>query len=107
MTTISLKKEMVGRSFHYELSATGHAGYAPVGQDIVCSAVSILFFTLANALSDSGVGELDVKLDPGDSTITCICSCNDIEVESLFKFAMVGLELLEEQYPDNVEIFDN
>ena len=30
------------------LEASGHAGYAPAGQDIVCAAVSVLAQTLAN-----------------------------------------------------------
>lgn len=34
------------------LTAEGHAGYAPQGQDIVCSAVSALMYGCWNALSD-------------------------------------------------------
>ena len=34
------------------LTAEGHAGYAPEGQDIVCSAVSALMYGAWNALSD-------------------------------------------------------
>ena len=32
--------------------ANGHAGYGKSGQDIICSAVSTLLFTAANALED-------------------------------------------------------
>ena len=35
------------------VKVTGHAGQAEKGQDIVCSAVSILFYTLAQAVTTS------------------------------------------------------
>lgn len=104
MITVEYQKEKANRHVKYSLSLDGHAGYAPVGQDIVCSAVSILLFTLANALSDSGAEDLEVSLEPGDSYIGCTASYADIEIDTLFKFAVIGLELLEEQYPENVEI---
>lgn len=103
MITIEYQKEKESRHVKYNLSLEGHAGYAPVGQDIVCSAVSILLFTLANALSDSGVEDLDVSLEPGDSHISCTATYADIEIDTLFRFTVIGLELLEEQYPENVE----
>jgi len=33
-----------------QLSVSGHAGFAPQGQDIVCAAASVLMTTCANAL---------------------------------------------------------
>ena len=35
----------------YKITVEGHAGYAPHGQDIVCSAVSTLFCAMAGGLS--------------------------------------------------------
>lgn len=35
---------------YLELTIKGHAGYAPAGQDIVCSAISVLTQTLVNTL---------------------------------------------------------
>ena len=37
-----------------ELTAQGHAGYAPAGQDIVCAAVSSVLYTLAGLLDANG-----------------------------------------------------
>lgn len=31
----------------------GHARYAPIGKDIVCSAISVLFLTLANSIDET------------------------------------------------------
>ena len=104
MITIDYQKEKLRRHVKYSLTLDGHADFAPVGQDIVCSAVSILLFTLANSLSDSGAENLEVSLEPGDSSISCTASYSDFEIDTLFKFAVIGLELLEEQYPENVEI---
>ena len=42
------------------IEATGHSGYAEEGQDIVCSAVSVLMETLANGLTE--VVKADVKV---------------------------------------------
>lgn len=40
-----------------QLMASGHAGFAPIGQDIVCAAASTLFNTLLIALrSQMGIG---------------------------------------------------
>ena len=36
----------------WELEITGHAGAGKEGEDIVCSAVSILFYALAKTLTD-------------------------------------------------------
>ena len=62
MITVEYQKEKENRHVKYSLSLDGHAGYAPVGQDIVCSAVSILLFTLANALSDSAWNQVIATL---------------------------------------------
>lgn len=45
----------VRRDGGWELVFSGHAGYSQ-GEDIVCAAVSILFFTLAEAVSRGGGG---------------------------------------------------
>ena len=106
MTTLEFQKKKDSKKITYRLSASGHAGYAEVGKDIVCSAISILLFTLASALDDFGADHLKVELEPGDSTISCTASYGDVEIDSFFKFVLEGLELLEEQYPDYVEILE-
>ena len=41
------------RPLNLELEVTGHAGADVKGKDIVCSAVSMLFYTLADSLNKS------------------------------------------------------
>ena len=58
------------------ISASGHAGYAPAGQDIVCAGVSALLETLAMYATDT----------------------------SLYDFAAGGIAEISEKYPENVII---
>ena len=45
------------------IEATGHSGYAEEGQDIVCSAVSVLMETLANGLIEVVKANVKVVVD--------------------------------------------
>lgn len=47
------------------LLVSGHAGYAPVGQDIVCAAVSALTLTLIRGLREIAEMEIKSRESPG------------------------------------------
>ena len=83
------------------MRAEGHAGYAPAGQDIVCAAVSCLMQTLAySAAEDEGTSSCIyqgkegpvVNVEAGDSVL----------MRDKFELVADGLDLLAEQYPENV-----
>lgn len=78
------------------LQASGHAEYAPKGQDIVCAAVSALMLSLA-----CSVGGGIVERDDGRDTLTvkAVQSCDN---SAKFELVTDGLQLLEQQYPANV-----
>lgn len=85
------------------MRAEGHAGYAPAGQDIVCAAVSCLMQTLAySAAEDEGTSSCIyqgkegpvVNVEAGDSVL----------MRDKFELVADGLDLLAEQYPENVNI---
>ena len=42
------------RAGERRITVSGHAGHAPVGQDIVCAAVSALMYALAGYLEETG-----------------------------------------------------
>ena len=92
------------------ISLSGHAGYANVGEDIVCSACSILAYTLAQsliAMAEDGnlEGEPAIRLDPGDILIRCVPKDDAFDsVEAVFTFALIGYRLLEHKYPQNVRL---
>ena len=82
------------------ITVHGHAGYAPEGQDIVCSAVSILLYTLARKLGD----ELhDISMEKGKSYLTWRVSKKNNEVEDTI---IQGFILLAKKYPDYVTFVD-
>lgn len=79
------------------LQASGHAGYAPRGQDIVCAAVSTLMQSLAYSV-DSGT----VTCDPGGDNILRVQASWSLDTLAKFELVMDGLMLLAQQYPANV-----
>lgn len=83
------------------MRAEGHAGYAPAGQDIVCAAVSCLMQTLAYSAAEDertssciyqGKEGPVVSVEAGDSVL----------MRDKFELVADGLNLLAEQYPENV-----
>lgn len=48
-----------------KITASGHAGYAPKGQDIVCAAFSVLSLTLERAVDTLTDDEIEINLESG------------------------------------------
>ena len=90
------------RERHF-LTARGHANYAPVGQDIVCAAVSALLYALIAALRDKekrGACQVrEVSLSKGCADIAA-----EGAVEDAFLLILGGLRQLEARYPDCVSV---
>lgn len=82
---------------YHKLTVTGHAEYAPAGQDIVCAAVSALVCTLADVLDDYGA---DLYKDGDDVTLEC-WPCDNFSCAA-WDTINRGLFLVAENYPDNV-----
>lgn len=85
-----------------EIKISGHANYAPKGQDIVCAAVSALVTTTVNSLDSFKKNQIKVKTD-GQVTLllNSQISKND---QSCLKLLMNGLKLISKQYPKYVKI---
>lgn len=82
------------------IEASGHSGYAERGQDIVCSAVSILFIATAGALEKEDFGgnvETDVR--EGYARIEAEFSYRR---QAIFNVAREGFRYLAEEYPEYV-----
>ncbi len=84
-----------------EVTITGHADYADYGQDIVCSAVSMLSFAIGNKIMllgyESSVIITDNKfefINPGTSS----------DVNLLFETLTEGLEMVENEYSNHIKI---
>ena len=89
------------------LEASGHAGYAPAGQDIVCAGASTLMQTLC-ALLAGEEGTKSGAWDEPDGPRLAVTAAAPQKpwVEGAFEFAKAGFALLAERYPDNVRFAD-
>ena len=92
------------------LKVKGHAGQAGKGNDIVCSAVSILTYTVAQYLKyvykQGGLQKKpNIKLNDGDALIVAKPTEEyEGEVLNAFFVAEVGYSLLAHNYPQFVEL---
>ena len=85
----------------YEVVIKGHADYADMGQDIVCSAVSTMAITTVNAILS-----LESTIDTSEkSGLLVIRTLKDTEItQKLLNNLERMLKELSEQYPKNIEI---
>lgn len=80
------------------LQASGHAGYAEKGSDIVCAAVSALIQTLAYSV-DGGT----VTRSQDDCNTLTVQAEQSFDNMAKFELVTDGLMLLAKQYPENVQ----
>ena len=81
------------------LRLDGHANYAPNGQDIVCSAVSILTSAVCNLIPSNRC-----KTRPGGAVIA-FSKYSETERDYL-RIVAVGLAQLSKTYPNHVKFDD-
>jgi uncharacterized protein YsxB (DUF464 family) len=92
------------------LKVEGHAGYAKMGEDIVCASASILAYTVAQCVMEAELeGNLvappQIVLDGGEAFILCEPTEDSLPgMENIFAFARKGFELLAHNYPQYVRL---
>ena len=84
------------------VTITGHAQYAPHGQDIVCSAVSVLVQTLIQSMEDLCTDEFSYHLQPGRTVIKH--GNLTANAQLLFDSFFIGCYMIAERYPFHVEV---
>lgn len=95
---------------NHRVTITGHANAGEKGKDLVCSAASILAWTLASNVANlhdsdpKSFRRVTIKMDEGD-TVVEISPVHDAAVVATLVFDTVcaGFELLAKQYPENIE----
>lgn len=91
-----------------ELSVKGHAEHGKKGEDIVCAAVSILFYTLAESLTESKemfVQNPRIEMEDGNGTISCTPKgMYEANVLLMYWTVLNGFQLLASEYKDNVKL---
>lgn len=95
-----------GTSFICEIK--GHAGYNP-GNDIVCSAISGLAYTLWGAVINlCGINDIKYKDDPGDFLLDInIKKINGPifdKLKTIFQTIYIGIKQIADTYPCYVEV---
>ena len=86
------------------LHAAGHAGYAP-GRDIVCAAISALLQTLYAGLCEICRSGAAMRQKEGELTIAVYKTAeNRREIHAVFQSILLGLRLLERDYPAYIEL---
>ena len=89
------------------LEASGHAGYAPAGQDIVCAGASTLMQTLCALLAGEEGAKSGAWDEPDGPRLAVTAAAPQKPwVEGAFEFARAGFALLAERYPDHVRFAD-
>lgn len=84
------------------LLVSGHAGYAPLGEDIVCAGISALYCTLR---MHEGVVEVQGRYPPMEERRCALCAEADRwqELKPLFDMIAMGMRDIAQRYPEHVE----
>ena len=83
----------------YRVVVEGHSGYAQAGQDIVCAAVSGIFFALAGYLKNTPGGCDIISIRSGFAELACPRGS-----EEALKMACIGMIQVGELYPECVTV---
>jgi len=100
-----------GRAFSLEME--GHAGYAELGHDLICAAVSTLVAALKSYLDRlDGEGMLiqreESVLESGRAKMGALPEAQSADrLQGALELAECFLSLLEKNYPENIKFTDN
>ena len=87
-----------------EVSVSGHAGYAPNGEDIVCASVTSALQTVLNGITE--VLKVPAQVQVEENKITCtLPEDSDSQAAQAFLNALfLQLNLLAEDYPKTITL---
>ena len=84
----------------FKLSMEGHAQHGAEGEDIVCAAVSSIFYSLCGYIINFRSGSIKVNaLESGLADIECGFDC-----EESLKLACLGLWQIANTYPSHLKV---
>lgn len=105
MTLIRYKKS----NSKHTIEIDGHAEFAKRGQDIVCSAISAITYSLINALEKQQSADMiyDLLVDYGVAHINISFLCPDDDfADALLCSSLCGYRLIFKNYPANVQLVE-
>ncbi|MBR1536904.1 MAG: ribosomal-processing cysteine protease Prp [Treponema sp.] len=96
-----------GKNCAIKCKANGHANFSKKGEDIVCSAVTVLLRTAAEVLSHTENVSL-IFSAPGRGNLSFEASAKSesdkthLQIECIGDFLRTGLKALTKEFPENV-----
>ncbi len=85
------------------LLAEGHAGYAEMGQDLVCAGVSCITIGTNNALDELAPGTFQTETREGYLKIR-ILNLDDPTAQLILRTAWIQLQTIAESYPEFIKL---
>ena len=90
-------------------SVSGHSGYAEIGQDVVCAAITAVV-TMAEATINDVCGakaKVRVRKEDARITLTLPTSCDEEEsVQAVLAGMLLTLCSMRDDYPDYIEVLE-
>lgn len=85
-----------------KITITGHAGYAPPGQDIVCAAISTLTQVFVASMEQLTTDNIKTVIEPGNAVIEHgnLTEEGKLLLDSFF----VGIRMIADSYPNYVQL---
>ncbi len=99
MINVKVSRDQIDR-----VTVSGHAEFAKPGSDIVCSAVSMIMYTIADKL-DSLEKFVTIEIDEDEGGYMQIeVIKRDEQTDLLIDTLIHGLKMIEEQYKEYIDI---
>jgi uncharacterized protein YsxB (DUF464 family) len=85
-----------------KITISGHAGYAPPGQDIVCAAISTLTQVFVASIEELTTDKIKAAISPGNAVIEYgnLTEKGRLLLDSF----LLGTTMISENYPAHVRI---
>lgn len=87
-----------------QITMSGHAGYAPHGQDLVCAGASSIAVGMMNALDEMTPGTCTFQMKEGYLDILVTKVTDDSQL--LLRTLIIQLKTLQETYRKHIKITD-
>ena len=107
MIAIEACREATDKGTHCRMDFKGHAGFDEAGKDIVCAAVSILFYTLAESVRSTAHDGARAKIteSPGNASVEMWADWREAgEAWQAYTVVLRGIDLLAMAYPERISV---
>lgn len=89
------------------ITINGHAGYAPIGQDIVCAAVSALVQTFLYSVEELTADEIRATESPQGQIQSIQFENLSERAQVLLDSLFIGIRMIADSYPSNIKLSEH